>query len=250
MAFIGRDPNWAPPGGESRIEVVRRSTPVVDELDDATFELAAKDQQGNGVAGEPLEYRWTVDPAAQVAGLQQMLGVRRRHDLHAHLVVAVHGAGTDEIVRVQSFLTREARLIDEGRFNDWLEHFTDDCLYWVPVTVGGGDPTTEVSHAFDDRRRLTDRVYWLRTGLAFSQIPASRTRRVIGNVETTVDPATGEQLVRSNVVVHEFRAGVTKTYPGWYGHVLRKTEGGWRIKLKQINLLDSDQIHENLTLVF
>lgn len=159
-------------------------------------------------------------------------------------------AGTDEIVGVQSFLTREARLIDEGRFNDWLEHFTDDCLYWVPVTAGGGDPTTEVSHAFDDRRRLTDRVYWLRTGLAFSQIPASRTRRVIGNVETTIDPATGEQLVRSNVVVNEFRAGVTKTYPGWYGHVLRATEDGWRIKLKQINLLDSDQIHENLTLVF
>lgn len=159
-------------------------------------------------------------------------------------------AATDEIVRAQSFLTQEARLIDEGRFNDWLELFTDDCLYWVPVTAGGGDPTVEVSHAFDDRRRLTDRVYWLRTGLAFSQIPASRTRRVIGNVETTVDPATGEQLVRSNVVVHEFRAGVTKTYPGWYGHVLRATEDGWRIKSKQANLLDSDQIHENLTLMF
>jgi 2,3-bisphosphoglycerate-dependent phosphoglycerate mutase/probable phosphoglycerate mutase len=28
------DPSWAPPGGESRIDVVRRSTPVVDELDD------------------------------------------------------------------------------------------------------------------------------------------------------------------------------------------------------------------------
>lgn len=27
------DPAWAPPGGESRIEVVRRSRPVVDELD-------------------------------------------------------------------------------------------------------------------------------------------------------------------------------------------------------------------------
>ncbi|MDQ4119213.1 MAG: aromatic-ring-hydroxylating dioxygenase subunit beta [Actinomycetota bacterium] len=159
-------------------------------------------------------------------------------------------AGTDEIVQAQSFLTREARLIDEGRLNDWLEHFTDDCLYWVPITTGGGDPTREVSHAFDDRRRLTDRVYWLRTGLAFSQIPASRTRRVIGNVEATLDPVTGEQLVRSNVVVHEFRAGVTKTYPGWYGHVLRATEDGRRIKLKQVNLLDSDQIHENLTLVF
>ncbi|MDQ0379482.1 aromatic-ring-hydroxylating dioxygenase subunit beta [Amycolatopsis thermophila] len=157
---------------------------------------------------------------------------------------------TDELVRASAFLTGEARLVDEGRFNDWLDLFTDDCLYWVPVTPGGGDPTVEVSHAFDDRRRLTDRVYWLRTGLAFCQIPASRTRRVIGNVETTVDPSTGDRLVRSNFVVHEFRAGVTKTYPGWYGHVLVPSGDGWRIKLKQVNLLDSDQLHENLTLVF
>jgi glucosyl-3-phosphoglycerate phosphatase len=28
------DPGWAPPGGESRIEVVRRSLPVVEELDE------------------------------------------------------------------------------------------------------------------------------------------------------------------------------------------------------------------------
>lgn len=159
-------------------------------------------------------------------------------------------ASTNEIIEAQSFLTREARLIDEGRFNDWLDQFTDDCLYWVPVTAGAGDPTVEVSHAFDDRRRLTDRVYWLRTGLAFSQIPASRTRRVISNVEATLDPSTGEWLVRSNFIVHEFRAGVTKTYPGWYGHVLRSSGEDWQIKLKQANLLDSDQIHENLTLVF
>lgn len=124
---------------------------------------------------------------------------------------------TDELSRATSFLAGEARLVDEGRFNDWLELFTDDCLYWVPVTPGGGEPTAEVSHAFDDRRRLTDRVYWLRTGLAFCQIPASRTRRVIGNVETTVDPSTGDRLVRSNFVVHEFRAGVTKIYPGGTG---------------------------------
>lgn len=159
-------------------------------------------------------------------------------------------ADTGASTRAQAFLAREARLIDEGRFNDWLEQFSGDCLYWIPVTAGAGDPAVEVSHAFDDCRRLTDRVYWLRTGLAFSQIPASRTRRVIGNVETTVDPSTGERLVRSNFVVHECRAGVTKIYPGWYGHVLRPSGDGWRIKLKQVNLLDSDQMHENLTLVF
>jgi benzoate/toluate 1,2-dioxygenase beta subunit len=148
-----------------------------------------------------------------------------------------------------TFLTREARLIDEGRFNHWLELFSDDCLYWVPVASGGGEPRTEVSHAFDDRRRLTDRVYWLRTGLAYSQIPASRTRRVIGNVDV-LEIAPESRLVRSNFVVNEFRAGVTKVYAGWYAHTLVKTEQGWRIKVKRANLLDSEQYHENLTLVF
>jgi benzoate/toluate 1,2-dioxygenase beta subunit len=147
------------------------------------------------------------------------------------------------------FLTREARLIDDGRFNHWLDLFTDDCLYWVPVAAGGGEPRTEVSHAFDDRRRLTDRVYWLRTGLAYSQIPASRTRRVIGNVDVfDRDPVT--RLVRSNFTIHEFRAGITKLYAGWYAHTLVKTGQGWQIKVKRASLLDSEQYHENLTLVF
>ncbi|ABL80350.1 MULTISPECIES: aromatic-ring-hydroxylating dioxygenase subunit beta [unclassified Nocardioides] len=154
-----------------------------------------------------------------------------------------------DLTGTASFLTREARLIDEGRFNDWLELFSDDCLYWVPVTAGGGDPRTEVSHAFDDRRRLTDRVYWLRTGLAYSQIPASRTRRLVGNVEVLDEPS-GARLVRSNFIVNEFRAGVTKTYAGWYAHVLTPAAEGWRIRMKQANLLDSEQYHENLTIVF
>ncbi|MEH1017714.1 aromatic-ring-hydroxylating dioxygenase subunit beta [Micromonospora sp. CPCC 206060] len=147
------------------------------------------------------------------------------------------------------FLTQEARLIDEGRFNDWLELFSDDCLYWVPVTAGGGQPRSEVSHAFDDRRRLTDRVYWLRTGLAYSQIPASRTRRLITNVEV-LDDSGGARLIRSNFIVNEFRAGVAKTYTGWYAHVLTPAADEWRTRLKQANLLDSEQYHENLTLVF
>lgn len=151
--------------------------------------------------------------------------------------------------QAQSFVVREARLVDEGRFNDWLALFAGDGLYWVPVTAGGGDPRNEVSHAFDDNRRLTDRVYWLRTGLAYSQLPASRTRRLIGNVET-IDDAEGFRLVRSTFVLNELRAGVAKTYTGWYGHVLTPGAEGWRIRLKMVNLLDSEQYHENLTLVF
>jgi 3-phenylpropionate/cinnamic acid dioxygenase small subunit len=158
-------------------------------------------------------------------------------------------ADSGTLHEVQAFLTKEARLIDEARFNHWLELFTPDSVYWVPVLPGGPDPDFELSHAFDDFRRLSDRVYWLRTGLAFSQLPASRTRRVISNIEVLPDPDRGLLLVRSNFVVTEFRAGVTKIYSGWYGHVLARTAEGLAIRVKQTNLLDSEQGHENLTLV-
>lgn len=159
---------------------------------------------------------------------------------------------TDLAVRheAETLLYREARLLDEGRFNDWLDLYTDECLYWVPVAPSGGDPRTEVSHAFDDRRRLTDRVYWLRTGLAFCQIPQSRTRRLVGNVEVLDEPERGRRRVRSTFQISEFRAGVTKAYAGWYGHVLVRTDDGWRVRLKQVNLLDSEHGHENMTIVF
>lgn len=154
------------------------------------------------------------------------------------------------LAKISCFLTREARLLDEARFNDWLSLFTADCLYWVPVTPGSGDPRREVSHAFDDRRRLEDRVYWLRTGLAYCQIPQSRTRRLVGNVEARDSDDGSTVLVRSNFVVTEFRAGASRVLAGWYGHVLVPADDGYRIRLKQVNLLDSEHGHENLTLVF
>jgi 3-phenylpropionate/cinnamic acid dioxygenase small subunit len=150
----------------------------------------------------------------------------------------------------EAVLAREARLIDEARFNEWLEVYTEHCLYWVPITPGGGDPRSEVSYAFDDRRRMADRVYWLRTGLAFCQIPQSRTRRMITNIEVLTDPAAGRRLVRSNFVVHEFRAGTSRSYPGWYGHLLERHGEEWRIAVKQVNLLDSEHGHENMTIIF
>ena len=39
-----------------------------------------------------------------------------------------------EIIReVEQFLYREARLLDERRFHEWVELFTEDVRYWMPV---------------------------------------------------------------------------------------------------------------------
>ena len=44
---------------------------------------------------------------------------------------------------INQFLIREARLLDEGRFEEWLEHFTEDATHWMP---GRTNPTEDVVH--------------------------------------------------------------------------------------------------------
>lgn len=142
--------------------------------------------------------------------------------------------------RCRRLLEREARLLDEGRFEEWLGLLTPRCAYWIPGRPGASDPRREVSVAFDDRRRLEDRIYRLRTGSAWSQAPASRTVRLVSNVEV-FEP----MLVRCNFLLSEFRAGETRLWAGWCGYRLK--DG--LIEVKQVNLVDCDQNLRNPSLL-
>ena len=136
-------------------------------------------------------------------------------------------------------LEREARLLDERRFEEWLALYAEHCVVWVPAADQAGDPRREVTIYFDDRRRLEDRIYRLRTGKAWSQVPPSRTVRMVSNVE--VFRADGKRMVRSNLLLAEFRAGETRSLAGWCGHRLRRRQVGWEIEVKQVNLIERDQ---------
>jgi len=67
--------------------------------------------------------------------------------------------------RFRMLVEKEARLLDQLRFDEWLALYTPECLYWVPTSPQAGDPRREVSISFDDRRRMEDRVYRLRAHL-------------------------------------------------------------------------------------
>lgn len=152
--------------------------------------------------------------------------------------------------QVERLVVREAHFIDEGRLEDWLGMFTRECLYWAPITPGGGDPQREATLAFDDRRRLEDRIYWLRTGLVWGQIPASRTSRMISNLEVSWAGDDAEVWARSNFCIFEFRAGAQRIFAGRYRHTLREEGGELKIRIKRTDLIDSEHGHENLTIIF
>jgi 3-phenylpropionate/cinnamic acid dioxygenase small subunit len=151
--------------------------------------------------------------------------------------------------RFRMLLEREARLLDQLRYEDWLALFARECIYWVPATPYAGDPRREVAVMFDDRRRLEDRVYRLRTGFAWSQAPASRTVRQITNVEVFATDRQSARMVRSNFLISEFWGDETRLLAGWSGHRFVDRDGRWEIEAKQVNLLECDQSIRNPSII-
>lgn len=159
----------------------------------------------------------------------------------------------ERLLSIQQFLYREARLLDERRFREWLELFTDDCRYWMPTRRNrlreGRDEAWEVEKeledeaglAFfdDDRVGLGRRVERLYTGMAWAEDPPSRTRHFIANVEVSDGENGGEVKVRSTFLTYRSRneglAGDEDLFSGRREDVLRLDgNGGWKIARRKI----------------
>jgi len=103
-------------------------------------------------------------------------------------------------IAANNFLLHEARLLDDGKFDDWLALFTAEAWYWVPSEPDQADPVETVSLIYDDRRLLETRVRRLASPRMYSQEPRSRTSRIVGNV--TIEQAENDSCtVRSKFMM-------------------------------------------------
>src|SRR6476659_5001896 len=161
--------------------------------------------------------------------------------------LAIHNLAERDQFRM--LVEKEARLLDQLAFDEWLAMYSPECIYWVPGTPAAGDPRREISISFDDRRRMEDRIYRLRTGYAWSQAPKSRTVRMISNVEAFATDQSTVRMVRSNFLISEFRVDGTRFLSGWCGHRLVRTAHRWEIHVRQVNLIDCDQNLRNPSIV-
>ena len=72
------------------------------------------------------------------------------------------------------FVYHEADLLDEQRFTEWLELFTEDAYYWMPLAHGQTDPILHASLLYEDKLLLKVRVERLVGQRTFSQQRKSR----------------------------------------------------------------------------
>ncbi len=141
--------------------------------------------------------------------------------------------------QIEDFIYREARLMDEHRYDEWLALWTDDAVYWVPSNNDELDPMQSVSIIYDDRGRISDRIDRLKSGMAYAQKPPSRMRRVVSNLEVE-EGGNDEVTVYSNFVLTEIRRGVRNIWCGRTVHRLRMKNGDLKMGFKKVLLLEND----------
>jgi len=177
-----------------------------------------------------------------------------------------------EVIReVEQFLYREARLLDERRLHEWVELFTEDVRYWMPMrsnrypaeskAIGLLDQAqaTEAERAQQEELAILDetqaplraRIARLDTGMAWAEDPPSRTRHIISNIEVEEGETASEFKVYSNYLVYRTRGEIEQDfYIGRREDILRRVDGAWKIARRKIILDQNVMLAKNVSIFF
>ncbi len=149
----------------------------------------------------------------------------------------------DDVTREQltEFVYAEARLLDAKRFDEWNALFTDDAFYWLPATPDQPDGDNWVSHLYEDKLLRDVRIERLKSPRAFSQQPPSRCHHLLQapHVEA-FEPNENRFITRTDFHYTESQGDNVQFLVGTVFHHLAAHEGGLRITLKRVNLLNCD----------
>ncbi len=173
------------------------------------------------------------------AGAKPKAKARTGVALRAPRAVARNG-GEDTLGAVERLLYRQADLLDGKNWQDFIDLFADDGVYWMPAapeqTTGDGVP----SIFYEDRNLMTVRMTRLLHPRAWSQKTAWGTNHVVSNVVIEKeDKRTGEVAARSRFHMMEFRNDASRHFAGSYVHRLKRVGDGYRIKLQRVDMVNA-----------
>jgi 3-phenylpropionate/cinnamic acid dioxygenase small subunit len=173
---------------------------------------------------------------------------KRRKDVDAPALQALW-------FELMQFYIREAWLLDERKFTEWLDLFTDDVLYFMPRRKNvlrrelhrELTPLGDLAILEEDKRYLEMRVARLDTGMAWAEDPPSRTRHLVGNLEAAPQQ-NGEVRARTAFLVYRSHLETDhQLLSGCREDVVRKVEGAWKIARRTIVLDANVLLDKNLS---
>jgi benzoate/toluate 1,2-dioxygenase beta subunit len=143
----------------------------------------------------------------------------------------------------------EARLLDAGQFESWVDLFAEDGVYWVPSEPGQASPEDTLSLFHETKPLLRLRARRLSHPQTHIQAPPVRTHHHLSNL-SGCDLGGGEYLLRSMLLMVEWRNGEQRLFSAACEHRLRRTPEGLRIVRKRVDLLNCDAPHRAFAIPF
>lgn len=146
------------------------------------------------------------------------------------------------------FVYAEARMLDEGRYDDWLALWLPDAMYWMPLDYQQKDPVNETSLMYEDLFMLKLRVERLNGARTFSQKPKSRCHHVLQR--PFVDEMSEDRFVTVTQMHYvETRLDEQQLLALTVRHDLALVEGKLRIAGKRVDVLNCDAAFRNIQLL-
>jgi 3-phenylpropionate/cinnamic acid dioxygenase small subunit len=152
-------------------------------------------------------------------------------------------------MNVEQFLYHEARLLDTQQFEAWLELFTADATYLLPLERDQKDPLDTSSIIHDDRTLLELRVKQARHPRAHARQPLARTVHQVGNV-MVLSENDAEIRVASTLQLMEFRSEKQRLWGALVEHRLRRAGASFRIAHKRVDLVNSEGELDGIAILF
>lgn len=147
-------------------------------------------------------------------------------------------APADTLREVEQFLYRQSELLDGKAWQDYIDLFADDGLYWMPVSRDQTDWESWPSIFIEDKAMMQIRMGRVMHPNAWSQAPLWATSHVVGNV--TIESIADDGIVaRSRFHMMELRRDEIRHFGGTYRHTLVRTKAGLRIRMQRVDLFNA-----------
>ena len=156
-------------------------------------------------------------------------------------------SANNDLVNLKAFLYKEARLLDDEQWDEWLECYDENAQFWMPSWDDDDtlvtDPQTEISLIYyPNRQGLEDRVFRIKTERSSATVPDTRTSHNLSNIEI-VDQADGLCQVRFNWHTLSFRYKTTDSYFGTSFYTLDVRGDQPLVKAKKV-VLKNDYVRQ------
>ena len=145
---------------------------------------------------------------------------------------------TELIHQVAAFIWQEADMLDHGEYAQWLESWTPDGLYIVPIDPQETDFANSLNYAHDNAAMREKRVARLGSGESISTSPVPRTIRDVSRFRVLANDGTNV-TVRCAQNLREFRKDVQKHYTADVTFELVRSGGSFLIRRKIVRLINS-----------